>query len=109
MPVISATSIASAQKCNELFALVSNSASAILDQVPPYVCMQKITQPNGNFQLLYLDADDEVVATIQVTYSGPDSYLLCLTLGPVVVVDAILTEDDQILLTEDNQPLLLEA
>jgi hypothetical protein len=103
MPVISATSIAGSNSFLEAFQLIKCS---FCDDIPLHVCIEKQTLSNGNVILTYRNALDEIVATIVIEFNGPNNYSICLTLGPVD--NALLTEDDQVLLQENGDPLLIE-
>lgn len=106
MSVISSSSVFSANKFFEVLNLISVSEK-LLSQIPYYVCVHKIEQPNGNYLLKYLDEQGDVVAQISAVYTGVNSYKLCLDLGPFDIC-SLLTEDDEVLLQEDGDPLSLE-
>lgn len=107
MPVIASTSIAQSDKFADILAIISNSPT-ITSQIPTFTCIEKIQFPNGTFLINYLDEDEDIVASISASITGPSTYKVCFSVGESIT-NAILTETDEFLLTEDSDVILLEA
>lgn len=75
----------------------------LLNGIPPFVCIVKTTDISGNNFLDYKNAANIIVRRLKITYGPNTDFSIC-----IIDVNIILTEDDEALLTEDDQPIELE-